>query len=641
MRHIAFIFALTAILFNLPQTTTARAAAHKSIAAEKAQRPLSGQAWKHADRGYKAFNSGNFAAAQEATRSAIKLRPDLASLRLLLIYALQKEGRNDQARNEARQAIAAGLSDPALSAVAGSESGNYPSPRDGAHSSKLGSSVSADAAAVRDRQATASAQEAYTAYAQQDYPMALAKAQQAIALAPNDVRWKRLLITTLAAGDDAQAARALALIDDLLASHPGDVELLMQRGYLRQRFGQPTLALKDFRTARATGRAPPSAILDEGYAQASAGDKRGAALTLKEAIDNADAGMFELSSDRRYATRQNIAGLGREWGGYVAIGYRAGRALSSGTGGTPLIQPGDAIFSVAEGYWRPSAFLNTPTRVFEVYGRASNTLYSSASGLAAQTDPCIGPVDTSQRFKSVSGLPSTVGALGLRFTPSTELQLTFGLERQFNSGRATRESGIGAKDCHALNPTKVTASYKTAADSGPWLAYATYAHYEGTELRTDVPSWFTVDSYVQAGYYWQNSSAHIHGRTLENTFEEPGRLYRDRAFVTAEARVGRSFRLDRIVNNLVLFPHVVMAADKYWDKTRIQSDSLGRLDLQGSGASWGAAVGPGVTVRYWFRDDHYNASKSYMDFTVQYRFDVGGGAADRTKGLFFNMLVSY
>ncbi|KAG1422077.1 hypothetical protein G6F57_023558 [Rhizopus arrhizus] len=83
---------------------------------------------------------------------------------------------------------------------------------------------------------------------------------------------------------------------------------------------EPKLALQDFQAARATGKAPPTVILDEGYALSSVGDKRGAVNKLKEAIDEADAGRLELTPQQRFDTRNGIAGLDREWGGYFSAG---------------------------------------------------------------------------------------------------------------------------------------------------------------------------------------------------------------------------------------------------------------------------------------------------------------------------------
>ena len=89
-------------------------------------------------------------------------------------------------------------------------------------------------------------------------------------------------------------AEANQRMSEALAAQPDDPTLLMQRGYLHQRMRQPR-ALRDFQAARATGKAPPTAILDEGYALSGVGDKRGAVDRLKEAIDQDDAGKLDLT----------------------------------------------------------------------------------------------------------------------------------------------------------------------------------------------------------------------------------------------------------------------------------------------------------------------------------------------------------
>ena len=587
----------------------------------KAEAPLTGKAWQLADTAYKAYGRADYRQAERAAQGAIALRPDVLRLRLLLVYSLQKQDKAGELKRAAEQALQAGFDDPVFRSLAQEQQ----------------AAPANQANAVADT----AAQQAYAAYARADYQEAIAQARQAAQLAPGDAGRQQLLTTALAAGDRRQKTEALERLNQALAAQPDDAQLLMQRGYLHQYFTQPAKALDDFRNARATGRAPAAAVLDEGYAQAASGDKRGAVTTLKTAIDDADANRLQLSPEQRNASRQNIAGLSREWGGYVSTGYRAGRAASSNLGGTPVIRPGDATFGVAEGYWRPSNFLNTSTQVFEVYGRVAGILHSGSSSLESQVDPCLGQVDTSNTFKSVSGFPSTTGTAGLRFTPSTDLGLTFGLERQFNLGSATRTNGIAAKDCHDFDPTKIVASYKTKTGSGPWLAYMTYGYYKGTQLRTDVPSWLTIDSYAQLAYSWERSTARIQGQGNGASFGGSGELTRGQALAVAEMRVGRSFRMDSVSNRLVLFPHVVVAGDKIWNKTRISRTQFGSLDLRESGVTWSAAVGPGLNVRYWFRDDHYSAARSYADFSIQYRFNVGGGAADRAKGLFLNLTMSY
>jgi len=494
---------------------------------------------------------------------------------------------------------------------------------------------------------------AYAAYAREDYQEAISQARKAAEQDPANKEYQRLLTTTLAAGNAAQLAEANTRMSAALAAQPDDPTLLMQRGYLHQRMRQPKLALEDFQAARATGKAPPTVILDEGYALAGVGDKRGAVDRLKEAIDENDAGKLDLTPQQRFDTRNAIGGLAREWGGYFSAGYRGARPASSGLGGAAITVPGDAVFSTAEIFWRPSDFLNSSTRTFELYGRLSNTLYDKGGRTASQTvsDPCGGTVDIdSATNQGISGIPTTIGSLGMRFTPSTEVGLTFGLERQFNLGSATRRGTFSpdpaALRC-ALNRDNQTAHYQTNAGSGGWLAYVTYGLYEGTTLRIDRPDWFTMEGYVQAGYSWQDMPAKFWLRdnaTGVDGEKSSGRLKRDQAFGAGELRVGRSYRVDAISERLVFFPYAVIGADWLWNKNRVTGFDIDGSDsyrLLGDNTSWSMGAGPGFNLRYWFREGHYTAPMSYLDLTTQYRFNIGGGQADRAKGLFINLTLSY
>lgn len=260
---------------------------------------------------------------------------------------------------------------------------NYPAPLQDCRDTPYGTScelLPSDAAGSGGPAALA-----YAAYAREDYQEAIAQARKAAEQDPANKELQRLLTTTLAAGNAAQLAEAEKRMGEALSAQPDDPALLMQRGYLHQRMGKPRLALEDFQAARATGKAPPTVILDEGYALSGVGDKRGAVEKLKQAIDEADAGKLELTPQQRYDTRSGIAGLSREWGGYVSAGYRGARPASSGLGGAAITVPGDAVFSTAEIFWRPSDFLNSSTRTFELYGRLSNTLYDNGSRTKSQT----------------------------------------------------------------------------------------------------------------------------------------------------------------------------------------------------------------------------------------------------------------
>ena len=83
-------------------------------AAAAAERPLEGDAYQLADQAYKQYDAGHYETAQIMAENAIRLRPDVARLRLLLVYTLEKQGKRQEAVRAADAAIAAGLDTPEL-----------------------------------------------------------------------------------------------------------------------------------------------------------------------------------------------------------------------------------------------------------------------------------------------------------------------------------------------------------------------------------------------------------------------------------------------------------------------------------------------------------------------------------------------
>ena len=540
--------------------------------------------------------------------------------------------------------------------------GNYPPPFQDCHDTPYGTACEMKPA---DESMTGSASaKAYAAYGRQDYQEAIAQARIAVEQAPDNPGTQLLLTITLAAGDDEQRALALTRLDSALQEHPDDASLLMQRGYLYQRQREPEKALRDFQAARDTGKAPPSLVLDEGFALASAGRKPEAIQALKQAIDMDDNEELELTPEQRYFTRSSVAGLSREWGASVSASYRGARPAGSGLNGTPITTAGDSVFSSADIFWRPQQFLNGPTQVFEVYGRVMNTLRNGSSVSYDQSviDPCTGlpsPV-SGGKFDGVSGFPTTLGSVGVRFTPSTDYAFTLGLERRFLLGTGTRTGTVTPASAElrcklsGRDPSQPgapvvgnaqTINFDGSASSGGWLAYATYGFYEGTGLRFDKDSWFTMEGYLQAGYYREDLSANFwttDASTGERSPRQRGRYRRDQWFANAEVRVGRSFRMDSVSDHLLIFPHLVAAVDFQRQNYRARVPGFAQeMAVLGNGSSWASGVGAGVSLRYAFREDHYNAPRSYMDWTIQYRTNVGGGQADRAKGWFMSLSVWY
>lgn len=495
------------------------------------------------------------------------------------------------------------------------------------------------------------AMQAYAAYTRQDYAEAIAQARLAAEQDPDNPELQRLLTTTLSAGDRAQMRDAQQRLSAALSQDPENVDLLMQRGYLNQRLRQPGLALEDFRAARRTGKVPSTIVLDEAYAMAAMGDNPSAVRRLRHAIDMDDAGTLDLDEKQRFNTRSAIAGLDREWGATVTLGYRGARPTTT-IDGAAQSTAGDTLFSTSELYWRPSQ-LNNQHGMLDVYGRLTNTLYDEGSSFSSSqsVDPCSGvstPVNgDSSTSRSVTGFPSTIGAIGVRYMLGST-GLTFGLERRFFIGSATREGDVyPASDRDRCDAQGTQTRYKLGRSAGSWLHYITYGFYRGTELRRDESNWWTTSFYSQLGYLYEDNKASFtvrdvdaRGKPSNVLYEDNGRLRREQVFLSNELRVGRSYRLTAASPNLVVFPHVVGAADWNWQKDRAALPE-GTVSLTSDSRTWSLGAGPGVAVRYWFREDHYNAPRSYLDWSMQYRFPIGGGNTEQAKGLFMNLTLSY
>ncbi|WP_295532375.1 hypothetical protein [uncultured Pseudacidovorax sp.] len=494
------------------------------------------------------------------------------------------------------------------------------------------------------------ASRAYAAYGRQEYPKAIALARRAVAEQPDSEANQTLLTTTLASGTAQEQQEAMDRLNTALAAKPQDAGLLRQRAYLYTNRKQYDLALQDFVAARSTGEAPETNVLDEAYATAAVGNRPAAAAMLRQAIDDADAGKITLDKQQRFDTRSAVANFSREWGVNASVGYRGARSPSNALAGQPISVPGNATFSTVEAYWRPPEFLNSSNRTFEVYGRLSNTLHSGNTVTGAQVvdNPCGGTTTVSQgTFNSASGWPSTVGAIGARFTPDAGTNLTFGIERQFLLGTATRSGAINAGPASvrcALNSQAATIDYQGGKASGGWQAYMLYGFYDGTALRLDKSSWYTMEGYVQAGYTLLDHGVDYTERDASgNTLATgDGRLRRGQGFAAGEVRVGRSF-LTSYSDRLVVFPHVTLAADWYSTQARVSGVPLAGASsfaLAGNGSSWSAGAGIGVNLRYWLNEDRYNAQRSHADLSVQYRARLGGDA-DRAKGVFMTLSYSY
>jgi len=134
-----------------------------------------------------------------------------------------------------------------------------------------------------------------------------------------------------------------------------------------------------------------------------------------------------------------------------------------------------------------------------------------------------------------------------------------------------------------------------------WLARLAYSGGFGTERRVDVPAWWTARIYAETGTYLNTGSV----------------------YATTNVQMGRTFRMDSYSPKWTVFPYLVLGAD--YDSSINHSIPLG--------------AGAGISTRYWFRDSQYDAPRSYVDLSVQYRLKISGD--ERARGVFFGAVFAY
>jgi Bacteriophage N adsorption protein A C-term len=181
----------------------------------------------------------------------------------------------------------------------------------------------------------------------------------------------------------------------------------------------------------------------------------------------------------------------------------------------------------------------------------------------------------------------------------------FGVKGDQPSGVDTLQAALGAR-AKPFSSVNAVVAFERIVPIGSsvrsdWLARLAWSDGFGTALRIDQRSWWTGVAYAETGHYI------VHPST----------------YATANARLGRTFRLDSVDPNLTVFPHLVVGAD--YDSAVDRSVPVG--------------IGAGVSTRWWFRGGPYDAPRSFVDLSVQYRFRVAGDA--RARGIFFGAVLAY
>lgn len=564
-----------------------------------------------ASQGFKAYNREQFGLAAQSARKAIVQAPRRREYRLLLIDSLQRQQHLEEADRATTDALGVFANDNTLLMRR---------------------------KAIRRQLAVPLATQGYRALEQGNTALAVDQARKAVAWAPEIAANQQLLISALLAakadvGAEQAASAALALDDRQAAPW-------ILRSYARNRQGKTQAAqddlhhaqslaglsageARDIRSAQAqssppvllcqestygltcaispgnTGKQAPVSDLQLAYDWVRAGDDEAAHAAFRKA--DATARLAPASAqDAAY----NAMRLHED---DEAVAYFKRVIDGQKTTETPL--SAQQLFDTRR----------TVGDVSRRLGLTSTTSYrgNSSSGLSAapgtsssgsksndllqnSTELSWRPLgyrngrfvelygritDTlwSKNSNSDTGADALQGALGVRVKPFSSVNIMAAFERTFPLGSSNVD--------------------------GDWLVRLGYGSSIGTDLRVDAPSWWTSQLYAEVGHYINDS----------------------RDYFNSEWQVGRSYAIGGTGSRWVTFPHVVAAID-YDSKMKSEA---------GGGFSSGDAGGIGIgnNVRYWFREDAYNAPRSYVDLSLQYRARVFG--EDRAKGVFARLTYSY
>ncbi len=283
-----------------------------------------------------------------------------------------------------------------------------------------------------------------------------------------------------AMGQPSEALQRLQQARDAGQLQPGDE---VQIAYFLSQAGDDQGALDTFKRVDRQSGLKPREVQDAAYSAMRTSNDAQAIAYFKRVLDYQQTGDLQMPAQQVFDTRRAVSDLSREWGLTNTTTYR-GASTSSGLSGAPG-GSNDSVQNSTEVFWRPFGYRNA--RFVELYGRVTDTLWSKE-----------GDSDT--------GADALQGALGIRVKPFSAVNVIGAFERTFPLGNSNAD--------------------------GDWLVRLGYGSSIGTDLRVDVPSWWTSQLYAEGGRYLQDK----------------------RNYFNSEWQVGRSFRLDSISPRLVVFP---------------------------------------------------------------------------------------
>ncbi|MFJ9450194.1 tetratricopeptide repeat protein [Herbaspirillum sp. NPDC101397] len=462
---------------------------------------------------------------------------------------------------------------------------------------------------------------AYQALDSKDYVAASMHARKAIAAAPQNRDYRVLLLDALTDANDFAAAEQAA--NDALAQGQGqDAVLLAQRGAIRERLGKAAAAREDYAEALALGGLPPtmqidllahlnrrtearkvfdearrSGALDQlsplelAYLASSAGDDAAAHAAFSEADRSGKLPDQALDDAAFAATRAHDD--------RSALAYFK-RSIDAANDTNPANKSAQQQFDTRRA-------VSTIDREFGFIASLTRSGGGPSAGSAAAAGAQPGASGNNGSLQA--GAEAYWRPFGYRNGSTVEIFgrvfQTLQDKSRGATGTQTAQATVGAR-WKPWSSQNVVVSFGRlipigSQASSDWLAQLAYSDGIGTDLRVDRLSWWTTQWYAEAGHYLQ------HPQT----------------YGLASLQAGRSFRLDGVDPRLVVFPHLTLNTD--YNSLNQQRSATG--------------IGPGVNLRYWFREDAYHAPRSYVEVSLQYRMKISGD--ERARGFFMTTTLSY
>lgn len=467
------------------------------------------------------------------------------------------------------------------------------------------------AAAVPAQPGFANATAAYRALEQKDTERALEQARLATQASPGNRDWQLMhMNAALAAGQDAEAEQAASAA---LALAP-DAAVLAQRSSIRRRLGNVAGANEDAQAALASHQLTATT---EASLLADLGRKREARERLAAASTQGggtqpplDAAYLSTRIGDNEAARQAFAQADANGGlppsalldaGYAAmhskhdaeaVGYFK-RAIDAVNGLQLKLDPQmvyDTRRTIADVSRKWGVLASLTLR----NGSGVTPGFGATGGVPGSRTTQAGAEAYYRPWGYRNGEFVELFARGFATLDSQAGNLTGG--DSFQGALGVRWKPLTSQNL-MLSLSRVFGPNVT----GDWLAQIGYSYDLGTDLRMDASNWWTTRFYAEAGRYLNQGVNYGIGSLM----------------------VGKSYLVGGD-GRTVLFPHGFVGVE-YTSNDPVAKTSAG--------------AGPGVSLRRWFREDVYDAPRSYWDLTVQYRARITGD--DRMKGLFLNGLLSY